>query len=74
MFWALLRSITTIDTPGEITNWLEPCGHQASMAYQLLIPTYLIKRVLLILRTLAHSHTVCGGSCCKLGGGHAQWN
>ena len=27
MFWALIRSITTIETPGKTTNLLETCGH-----------------------------------------------
>ena len=27
MFWALMRSITTIDTPDRVTNLLETCGH-----------------------------------------------
>ena len=27
MFWALMRSITTIDTPGGVTNSLETCSH-----------------------------------------------
>ena len=27
MFWALMRSITTIDTPGGVTNLLETCDH-----------------------------------------------
>ena len=28
MFWALMRSITTIETPGGITNLLETVNHQ----------------------------------------------
>ena len=27
MFWALMRSITTMDISGGVTNSLETCGH-----------------------------------------------